>query len=92
VRPVEDVGGVREAQRPPLWMMIAVYGWALANFVLYGSVLIGLAFQSRRAAVIAIASFTVVLLMHLAAGVFEYRRTMRRPWPAVRPLTDDEDD
>jgi hypothetical protein len=80
------------AERPPLWMVLAVYAWAVANFVLYGSVLVGLAFESRRAGVIAIAAFAVILSMHLLAGVFEYRRTMQRPWPDVPPLTDDDDE
>jgi VanZ family protein len=62
----------------------------VANFVLYGSVLAGLAFQSRRAGVIA--AFAVVLSMHLLAGVAEYRKTMRRPWPDVAPLTDDDEE
>jgi hypothetical protein len=29
---------------------------------------------------------------HLLMGVSEYRRVMRRPWPNVSPLEDDDDD
>jgi hypothetical protein len=28
---------------------------------------------------------------HLVVGLVEYRRTMRRPWPQVPPLADDDD-
>jgi len=28
---------------------------------------------------------------HLLVGLTEYRRTMRRPWPKVPPLDDDDD-
>jgi hypothetical protein len=28
---------------------------------------------------------------HLLVGVTEYRRIMRRPWPKVPPLEDDDD-
>jgi hypothetical protein len=28
---------------------------------------------------------------HLVMGVAEYRRTMRRPWPKVPPIDDDDD-
>jgi hypothetical protein len=30
--------------------------------------------------------------MHLVRGVVHYRRTMRRPWPRVPPIEDDDDD
>jgi hypothetical protein len=78
--------------RPPLWMIIGVYLWSLAGFVLYGSVFAGLVFESRRAAMIAIGAFATVLATHLLVSVVEYRRTMRRPWPDVPPLFDDDDD
>ena len=81
-----------EEERPPLWMIMGVYSWSLANFVLYGSVLAGLVFESRRAALIAIGAFAAVLATHLLVGVAEYRRTMQRPWPDVPPLSDDDDD
>jgi hypothetical protein len=28
---------------------------------------------------------------HLLMGITEYRRVMRRPWPKVRPLEDDDE-
>jgi hypothetical protein len=28
---------------------------------------------------------------HLLMGITKYRRIMRRPWPKVRPLADDEE-
>ena len=79
------------AERPPRWMYVAVYGWTLAQFVLYGSLVAGLLLESRRAGLIAVGAFAVVLTMHLVAGVTEYVKTMRRPWPDVPPLSDDDD-
>lgn len=29
---------------------------------------------------------------HILAGVVQYRKTMRRPWPRVSPVEDDDDD
>jgi hypothetical protein len=73
-------------------MVIGVYSWSLANFVLCGSLLAGLLFESQRAGLIAIAAFVAMLSMHFLLAVVEYRRTMRRAWPKVAPLPDDDDD
>jgi hypothetical protein len=29
---------------------------------------------------------------HVAMGIVRYRRTMRRPWPRVPPVEDDDDE
>jgi hypothetical protein len=83
---------VTAEEAPPRWMVIGVYFYALVEFVLYGSVFVGLVFQSRPAAYAAVGAFAAVFTLHLLAGVIEYWRTMRRPWPKVAPLADDDDD
>jgi hypothetical protein len=79
-------------ERPSQWMVVGVHAWTLANVVLYGSVFAAFVFESRPAAFIAIVAFAAVLAMHVLLAVVEYRRTMRRPWPNVPPLLDDDDD
>jgi hypothetical protein len=81
-----------EDERPPQWMVIGVYVYAIAWFFLYASAFVGFAFQSRLAVLTAVAAFAAVLTFHLVAGIIEYRKTMRRPWPDVQPLPDDDDD
>jgi hypothetical protein len=39
---------------------------------------------------LAVASLAVGLAANVALSVVKYRRTMRRPWPQVAPLTDDD--
>lgn len=41
---------------------------------------------------LALTGFVVLLGMHLAVGIVEYRKTMSRPWPRVPPLEDDDED
>jgi hypothetical protein len=41
--------------------------------------------------VLLLAGFAGHLAGHVALGVAGYRRVMRRPWPPVRPLADDDD-
>jgi hypothetical protein len=45
----------------------------------------------RRGAFLMLAAVCGTIAGHLVIGVSEYRRIMRRPWPKV-PLLDDEDD
>lgn len=42
-------------------------------------------------AVVLLAGLGAMLLGHLLVGVAGYRRVMRRPWPPVEPLPDDDD-
>jgi hypothetical protein len=46
----------------------------------------------RIGAIIAVAALAASVLLHVVNGAIEYRRVMRRPWPAVDPLRDDDDD
>jgi len=84
-------GALMEREPTPRWMVIWGYLYALVEFVLFASGFVGFAFQSRPAVYTAIAAFAAVLTLHLLAGVIEYRKTMRRPWPKVAPLVDDDD-
>jgi len=46
----------------------------------------------RGGAFLMLAAVCGTIADHLLIGVSEYRRIMRRPWPKVSPLDDDEDD
>jgi hypothetical protein len=81
-----------EDERPPRWMVVGVYLYALTQFVFYVGLLAGVAFKSRSAMYTALAALAAVFTMHLVAAAIEYRKTMRRPWPKVAPLPDDDDD
>lgn len=48
--------------------------------------------DSRVGAVALLVALGGLLAVHLAVGVWGYRRVMARPWPAVQPLTDEDDD
>jgi hypothetical protein len=40
---------------------------------------------------ILVTALGAMVAIHVGVGAIAYRRTMRRPWPAVRPLADDDD-
>jgi hypothetical protein len=63
----------------PVWLVLLVVGG-------YSAV-----FGWRPGGFLMLAGVCGMIGGHLVVGVVEYRRTMRRPWPAVSPL-DDEDD
>jgi hypothetical protein len=66
-------------------------GIFVPELMLFGGV--GAAFLGwRPGAFVAIAGALLLFLEHLAAGVWSYRRVMRRPWPKVPPIEDDDDD
>jgi hypothetical protein len=75
----------------PRWARFASFGYFLLFLVLYGAVFAGLALQSRTAAYIALVGFVATLAVHLTVAVVNYRRAMRREWPKVAPLEDDDD-
>lgn len=52
----------------------------------------GAALGWRPGVVLMLAGVSGFVAGHLIMGFTEYRRIMRRPWPKVRPLDDDEDD
>lgn len=62
---------------------------ALDALLLVGAVLA--ATDSRIGALALLVGFGGILAVHLAVGVWGYRRVMARPWPQVAPLADDDD-
>lgn len=51
----------------------------------------GAALGWRPGAFVMVAALFGYVVGHLLTGLSEYRRVMRRPWPAVPPITDDDD-
>jgi hypothetical protein len=49
-------------------------------------------FAQRLGVFLMLAGFSGVFACHLAVGIVGYRHTMRRPWPKVPPIQDDDDD
>jgi hypothetical protein len=72
------------------------YVRALLDFPLFVALLLGalaaLVFEWRVGALVAVISLVASLMLHVVNGVIEYRRVMKRPWPRVAPLDDDDDD
>jgi hypothetical protein len=79
-----------QAQPIPWWAPLASGGYFLLFVLLYGSVFAGLALGSRRAAYVALGAFVATVALHLVVAVVAYRRIMRREWPKVEPLEDDD--
>jgi hypothetical protein len=50
------------------------------------------AFFWRPGVILLLTGVGGVFAAQLVVGAAAYRTAMRRPWPAVRPLDDDEDD
>jgi hypothetical protein len=67
-------------QLDALWTLLLIVG-------AYGAAL-----GWRPGAYLLLTAVFGLLAGHLLAGLIEYRRIMRRPWPQVPPLTDDDDD
>jgi hypothetical protein len=74
-----------------LGLKIAAYAEFPLFFALYGSMILGFAFASRLAALVALVAFTVTLAVHIGMSAVYYRQVMRREWPKVAPLADDDD-
>ena len=49
-------------------------------------------FAPRLAVFLMLAGFIGFVGTHLVSGVIHYRRTMRRPWPTVPPIEDEDDE
>jgi hypothetical protein len=73
------------------WMRLAQLGYLLLFLLLYGSVAAGFLLESRAAAFVALTALAATLAVHLVISIVAYRRTMRREWPRVEPITDDDD-
>jgi hypothetical protein len=69
--------------------------WVLARDGSLAAILagVGLAFASAGAGAAVIAAAACVLVVsQIWIALAHYRRVMARPWPAVAPLPDDDDD
>jgi Na+/melibiose symporter-like transporter len=69
--------------------------WQVLGTVATGAVVIG-AFAALAgwspAAWILVAVVAAAVVGHLVVAILRYRKIMRRPWPKVEPLPDDDDD
>ena len=54
--------------------------------------LLTLVIAVRVGALLMLAGVAGMFVSQLVYIAFAYRQTMRRPWPKVRPLEDDDDD
>jgi hypothetical protein len=76
--------------QPPRLAVVAARLSLLWTFLLVAGAWSG-ALGWRPGAFIMLAAVCCILTGHLLVGVIAYRRTMRRPWPKVPPLEDDDD-
>jgi putative effector of murein hydrolase LrgA (UPF0299 family) len=75
----------------PWWAKLASSGYLLLFVLLYGAVFAGLAFAWREAAYVALGAFVATLVVHVTVAIVNYRRVMRREWPKVEPIVEDDD-
>jgi hypothetical protein len=73
------------------WVRLAVAAYQLLFLALYGSMFVGFAFESRVAAFLVVGALAATLMVHIAVALLNYRHVMRREWPKVEPLDDDDD-
>ena len=67
------------ARLSPFWLIVMIVG-------VYGA-----AFGWRPGAYLMITALLGEIGGHLLTGITEYRRVMRRPWPQVPPIDDDDE-
>ena len=67
------------ARLSPLWLIVMTVGLCAA------------AYGWRPGAYLLITAVLGYIATHLLIGVTEYRRVMRRAWPKVSPLEDDDE-
>jgi hypothetical protein len=68
--------------------------WSLATLgfdVVAGFAAIAALASWDPSAWILVTALGALIAVHVGVGAIAYRRTMRRPWPAVSPLPDDDD-
>jgi hypothetical protein len=81
---VDDAASIRAAR---LWYLLRE-----TSFLgLFAGV--GIAFLDAGAgAVVIVGAATLLVVSQVWISLGHYRRVMARPWPAVKPLPDDDDD
>jgi hypothetical protein len=73
------------------WLRAASLVYTVLFVFLYGSAFAAFLFESEVAALLVLGGFVGTLTFHLVSAVIVYRETMRREWPKVEPLADDDD-
>jgi hypothetical protein len=74
----------------PLGTAVVGIGYALALALLFGGLFAAMS-GARVGAYVLLAGLAVQLGCDLGLGVLSYRSTIRRPWPKVAPIVDDDD-
>ena len=74
----------------PLGTSVGGIGYAVALALLFAGLFAAIA-GARVGAYVLLAGLGVQLGCDLGLGVLSYRSTMRRPWPRVAPIVDDDD-
>jgi hypothetical protein len=69
--------------------------WQVLGTVVTGAIIVG-GFAAVAgwgpAAWVLIAVVTAAVVGHVVIAILRYRQVMRRPWPTVEPLADEDDD
>jgi len=74
----------------PLGTAVVGLGYALALALLFAGLFTAMT-GTRIGAYVLLAGLGIQLACDLGLGVLSYRSTMRRPWPKVAPIVDDDD-
>jgi hypothetical protein len=80
---------VKDRERPNAPAIVAAYlgpFWTLVMIVGVYAAALGW----RPAAYLLLTALLGLVAGHLVMGITEYRRVMKRPWPDVAPLDDDD--
>ena len=73
---------------PAVLLLARGVGWLIAVFLAVG---VFLAPFWMPGVFLALGAVVALFAIHLVAGIVGYRRIMRRSWPQVPPLEDDDD-
>jgi hypothetical protein len=74
----------------PLGTAVVGIGYVLALALLFAGLFAAMT-GTRIGAFVLLAGLGIQLGCDLGLGVLSYRSTMRRPWPKVAPIVDDDD-
>jgi hypothetical protein len=78
------------ARKKNRWMRLLTVVYLVAIGVMYAGIAAAV-FGWKPSAWLMLSGAAGFGAIHLAGGIVEYRRVMRRPWPRVAPLPDDDD-
>jgi hypothetical protein len=90
-----DVFNVCMAQRSPSNLPLWARAYRAASSATLLMLILGTlaaAARQRFGAYLLIAYLVVQIGLHIGIGLYGYREVMGREWPAVPPLSDDDDD